>query len=1380
MLIVQFLSFEDPLKVLVSDTLTSIQATVASEAANAFTTKQRRRLSEGTQGGIFQLLRFEIVATHLGAASENVTLLIQEFKHIGSDGSRCFGSPHSILNQDGIQRFVEELKAFRTTEVASSRSDRVVSPSYSFESVEVEDDESEIGYYNEGRMNFATQGPMGKKTKSLLEPFSDADKHCSIRLSNGENSYNETASDEPSQLQREGHERSVHSLVKEQQGGSEQLEIGVSSNTTLPAPKTSAKTLLALLSNKPSTNDARSQPTISSEVLTLLKPAVPLKDAVLSTRPNPKNMYAMDVDAIINDAVTEAHSALHSVTETSSSTDQGNLVHDSTTSAKNHRVLTPPSLEVGALQTISDARKTVQDTHGIAQLDLNTVGSIGAEEVEFVEDPWKDVTRIRRRDILILKSQQCLLERKDCWIPPESGVRTPTANLPVPILQSFTATINGHIPQQGYDDRIKSRAVNSPIRRQTGSASPANVSRYASDSKDLQEIPFSSGEWPPSSPPTPLKRDQLPPDSSFSVPSPEASSPQFEHETPSMEVISSWTSREPVAAGTDSEPSTFHGILEELDNDAHQNEDADSGNREVTQKSAPSTKQALDSESHISLRKLSNDHDVVVTNMQSAEDCQEQEATHSKLPLSAKPDYLSFHQTRSNYSILPTTNAGDVRLNGMVIDVDSDTATADSSQSEMETTIPGALQSYGTHSNVQQPRQTPPRHSHRHYPTLQVDRTPCTVQCQRNKQLAAGQRRLVSVNSLPNEDDDEDMPLSSVENAFPAQIMVPGTFSPTHYMEPPVECAARAFKTSEGGIGVSQKENITAQAPKDCQNTVKQEILGRGARHQQSNKREAKETADTFSIVTKRRKRQMCLSGSASEGEEVREDPSMKARQHRREFLNALRSLPHIAAAPSTPLQSDADTKLYEDPKMPLSGQFRNDESGEHIQNEALSELSLIGIHTLDQPTSAAKALSPDRRPVLSSHIHTQKRDDFCPQSPDVLAIHFRKSELPSLFHRFQHVYPLYKGSTNHFVSMCRRIHTLEKDNRMEHKSLWDDFVIRHQIEYREYLLRCTEEAEDPIPYEMFYRKEIDEPKFTQRVLTPDNIAKAFLVESDTQVQSPVHSRIPVKTTIDFTQDEDSNVEALHNLSSRGVALSELANFQPQEPSSVELVAEAPPDINHYRSIRKTPRSLPWSETNISAPISASVRDKVLKATIKASAKDSTATPTKNRTRVRASPEVQAAATSTSATTPSEPILVARTLPSGSKYIAVQPGQKSSNILNNKTHGVVEASGLAPTSSAPIAKKPKGKVSLTSPARNAGRNKIKPALPSMSGSKPWYLDPVNPFKSFARAEASIKPGKGNGFVEDPHRRAIAGRPLVVENGVVIAPKIRIDVLGWHV
>jgi len=96
--------------------------------------------------------------------------------------------------------------------------------------------------------------------------------------------------------------------------------------------------------------------------------------------------------------------------------------------------------------------------------------------------------------------------------------------------------------------------------------------------------------------------------------------------------------------------------------------------------------------------------------------------------------------------------------------------------------------------------------------------------------------------------------------------------------------------------------------------------------------------------------------------------------------------------------------------------------------------------------------------------------------------------EDPNLFARFKKEYPDYTGNASHFGKICSKIENLARVDRMEHPSLWDDFIIRHKTDYPQYTSQCMEDALDPVPYERFYRDAIEEPKYTKRVVIPKTI----------------------------------------------------------------------------------------------------------------------------------------------------------------------------------------------------------------------------------------------------------------------------------------------------
>lgn len=96
-----------------------------------------------------------------------------------------------------------------------------------------------------------------------------------------------------------------------------------------------------------------------------------------------------------------------------------------------------------------------------------------------------------------------------------------------------------------------------------------------------------------------------------------------------------------------------------------------------------------------------------------------------------------------------------------------------------------------------------------------------------------------------------------------------------------------------------------------------------------------------------------------------------------------------------------------------------------------------------------------------------------------------------SVFDRFMMTYPDYPGNSVHFAAICSRICTLFQEDRMEHPSLWDDFIVRHRTEYPKYMGQCADEAVDPMPFERYYRTKILQAKYMSAngpIVTPINI----------------------------------------------------------------------------------------------------------------------------------------------------------------------------------------------------------------------------------------------------------------------------------------------------
>lgn len=82
------------------------------------------------------------------------------------------------------------------------------------------------------------------------------------------------------------------------------------------------------------------------------------------------------------------------------------------------------------------------------------------------------------------------------------------------------------------------------------------------------------------------------------------------------------------------------------------------------------------------------------------------------------------------------------------------------------------------------------------------------------------------------------------------------------------------------------------------------------------------------------------------------------------------------------------------------------------------------------------------------------------------------------LHRRFSNAYPSYDGDLRHFKALCNRARS------SQHPFMWDDFVVRHRLDYAKHTTKSNEEGSDPIPYEQYYRDEVPDPAYTKRILT--------------------------------------------------------------------------------------------------------------------------------------------------------------------------------------------------------------------------------------------------------------------------------------------------------
>jgi hypothetical protein len=136
----------------------------------------------------------------------------------------------------------------------------------------------------------------------------------------------------------------------------------------------------------------------------------------------------------------------------------------------------------------------------------------------------------------------------------------------------------------------------------------------------------------------------------------------------------------------------------------------------------------------------------------------------------------------------------------------------------------------------------------------------------------------------------------------------------------------------------------------------------------------------------------------------------------------------------------------------------------------------------------------------------------------DLKTTSIQRARPETIFQIFKAAYPDYTGSTQHFIGQCKQMHKLDLEDKMVPKWQWDDFIIRNRTDYKDYILQCSEEGEDPEPYYRFYKDNIRDTLYAKGVIKNRKTLSTALEELETRpstaatavVTAPVGPRVPI------------------------------------------------------------------------------------------------------------------------------------------------------------------------------------------------------------------------------------------------------------------------------
>ena len=502
------MTFEDPIQVTLSDSVIRVNASITSQASQRYAEKERKKVTQGTLGGLIQLQEFEIVATHFGPRDRRLTLYVKGFKSLGSNGSGEFGvAPQAIESREGTKELLNKLAGLRRQKSnAHSEQSATASPIWSQSSTQT----SEAGNDQDSQSGFATQVP--RSVAPILSKPKSRGPTTNINISTTSSTMSTTSLVPPPKAK---HRDPLASTVGPQAHAARQRP---SVNNT--------KALLSLLQNPKS---ASMQTGVTPEPTTdrLLRRNTASSDNKVTERENGPSRVSTSTsgndDATsgyveskkrkrrsLDDASRKKAADKHNSHEIDKARERSAVSHDLENSTQAGLALPAVSEDIVASQSTTPILAPAKlDPKAPLESSVYSIpkpnGSVSAQKIDRI--------RISNRDVTIPKDQEALLSRTDCewslgvaanficlidqiaWLPAEPGQREPTANIPISLLKRLNRKAEVRI-QQSTRKQMSVRRTPSPA------IDPATDSET--------DRPVSSGQWPASP-----DRDQLPPDSSF-------------------------------------------------------------------------------------------------------------------------------------------------------------------------------------------------------------------------------------------------------------------------------------------------------------------------------------------------------------------------------------------------------------------------------------------------------------------------------------------------------------------------------------------------------------------------------------------------------------------------------------------------------------------------------------------------------------------------------------------------------------------------------------------------------------------------------------------------------------------------------------------------
>ncbi|KAL8794360.1 MAG: hypothetical protein Q9195_003058 [Heterodermia aff. obscurata] len=1251
--------FSTPVQLWLSDTKTLLKVIVSAAAAERFEDEYGRRVTEGTLGAVIQIHDYEIVAQHHGPKRTKITMLINNFKHVGSDGSPAFGNPCSIECQPPIIELLEKLQTLRAQEQPPSQSlasfkaarDHMGSPSLanSMSSADESHDRSQA--------IFATQIPRLQSKKRLREG--------SVKS----NEYPPSALDESDSARSldivkggDGSDRALEAKSPSTHGGQEPdlSHDGRASSNSMD---------IQHKANGQNDGEQRIQEQEEAEKLSrnqdediLTKKRNQLLDLLNRDKAKPNQVKQLPVPIL---KASEQPKQDPPDPVTSPSTASRNASPDRQTNGTSS---IPPSQSPHRVMKPAQRSSTPRD--------LDSSNKAGRRSPKLS-------TRITGRDIRISKSQKDLLDRSDSWYPPEPGHRTPSANIPILLLQE----LNSQAERQA-----------SSLRESLQPSSQSESSEAEENDKQSfqSEEPFPTEEWP-ASPPAQIV---LPPDSSLnsarsSKSSLNGQSPEPEHHhdlniTTSIEEDHSPPKRRlstnslsshsdmgarsylPRAAKTNSSRSSHHSSkattpLQRRSPAPPRNATKINASPAMNLPGLVQQKTGHDNSHDVSDQSGSHfqGYSINPVNVNEMPDADhpkyfrpnmvDTEHPLSSIPRSeiqARSITSSVNSRRNSKGSSPINNSQKAHQiptqelsetsnfssnqNGKLQSKPPDIGLSDS-ESSIETSFPYGLDKTNDISST--------------VPFTQLSRTPYLSKDSAGSPLSStsptGANKGASHQFRSSTAEVRKSHLSKATNDVYRANGILNTYgagnnqelreseSMGHACYPKPRADQASFVGQTNSSAAHQpvtmiEETVLPLGTLPDASGITESILQPkiGVNDNIDQKRKASELVLSPNVTKRRKAAKLDRVMSDLGITERKVDPEDIGRQHRLEFFANRKSLTgqssdngndatDILDSPksaSTGLPQIINDILPEKPAGSITRENPNppDNTLNDVQSEGSGTALNIGpvvlapqvdVQAQDVPLEA-QTDNPDHKDPKESDVGSVRQVEVVPNvipSIEVSATGPLLKTPDSVFDRFLMTYPDYPGNSVQFAAICSRICSLFQEDRMEHPSLWDDFIVRHRTDYPKYMSQCADEAVDPMPFERYYRSKILQAKYVSPngpVVTPINIHEFQPYEPKPKTSTASESSIRKLHKNDASTTSESSIGKIpkHNTSTTSesriveITPSATSNRKETERRSIEVIElsdqeEVSRPVKKAKSIgspksKQVRRSLPWKSSD--------------------------------------------------------------------------------------------------------------------------------------------------------------------------------------------------------